>query len=372
MMSDLTHEIVQARKKLLDLWIWNNIRIDLVFSGVFNQRVRGLSPTTQSREHLDGFEVVGIPVDHSAPGALAYLIRTPDEKTILYTGDLRFDHDGFWSGRIGKYATLDYFLDKIGGVDIDVLILEGTHIDYFPFRKEQDVKSWFDEVIKECACAGDHTIMCYFGDTDIDRFYSIYDVARQNDFRLILNYKHYYIIKRILSRISTEFPKENIKLRYEKYLAPVRCFIEEISEDQLENLCIDRRNLIRDIRNGEKNIIVLRHLALSEIRRVVGILKEAGVNGIFIYSSSEPMDDEQRIRFEKVKGWLYRYGLPIYHIHASGHAHPIHLKKLVKETKPREIIPVHTEQPELFRRYIASQGQPRWIIPENLPKILDI
>jgi ribonuclease J len=39
-----------------------------------------------------------------------------------------------------------------------------------------------------------------------------------------------------------------------------------------------------------------------------------------------------------------------YQIHASGHASYPKLKKMVEDIKPKKVIPIHTEHPELFKQ----------------------
>ncbi len=55
--------------------------------------------------------------------------------------------------------------------------------------------------------------------------------------------------------------------------------------------------------------------------------------------------DERRVR-----NWLELLGLgEAYQIHASGHANYPELKKMVEDIKPKKVIPIHTEHPELFK-----------------------
>jgi len=60
------------------------------------------------------------------------------------------------------------------------------------------------------------------------------------------------------------------------------------------------------------------------------------------------------IDFERLKNWLEHYGLPQYHVHVSGHIMPLQLRKAVEKINPKMVFPVHTEHPELFRKFVRD------------------
>ena len=55
--------------------------------------------------------------------------------------------------------------------------------------------------------------------------------------------------------------------------------------------------------------------------------------------------------------WLRRLGLQPYRLRVSGHYYPHEFAKLVGLVKPREILPVHTEEPELMLRVFGKVSQ---------------
>ena len=48
--------------------------------------------------------------------------------------------------------------------------------------------------------------------------------------------------------------------------------------------------------------------------------------------------------------------MPHYRIHCSGHAMPQDLKDLIERVAPKKLALIHTEEPELSRRYISDLG----------------
>ena len=79
---------------------------------------------------LGSVEVVPYEVDHSLPGATAYLIHT-SEGTILYTGDFRFH--GY------KTIATERMVKAAAEEDIAALITEGTQVDEQAGNTEADV-----------------------------------------------------------------------------------------------------------------------------------------------------------------------------------------------------------------------------------------
>ena len=83
---------------------------------------------------------------------------------------------------------------------------------------------------------------------------------------------------------------------------------------------------------------------------------------VYILSSSEPVNEEREISFEKLLNWLEHFGVAAYHIHSSGHATPLDIRELIERADPEIAIPVHTEHPVLLRNFISRI---KWMIPES-------
>jgi ribonuclease J len=92
---------------------------------------------------------------------------------------------------------------------------------------------------------------------------------------------------------------------------------------------------------------------------------------LYVFSSSEPHDEEQEIDFRRLHEWLKHFGikgfgLPVEvkkengkseweipeaekGLHASGHASGADVARAIREIDPQVIIPVHTENPGWFK-----------------------
>jgi ribonuclease J len=71
-------------------------------------------------------------------------------------------------------------------------------------------------------------------------------------------------------------------------------------------------------------------------------------DAIWIKSSCEPFCDEMELDEERKRNWLDHFKIKEYFAHASGHASGDEIRAMIKEINPEELIPIHTEHPELF------------------------
>jgi ribonuclease J len=116
---------------------------------------------------------------------------------------------------------------------------------------------------------------------------------------------------------------------------------------------IERYNNVKSSSEiGEIQNKVIYVCSQFDLNELVDIKPEAG--SIYIYSSSEPFNEEAEIDFDRLKNWLASYGLPLYQIHTSGHIMPHELAEVFHKVKPKKLIPVHTEYPELFKKYFEK------------------
>ena len=88
------------------------------------------------------------------------------------------------------------------------------------------------------------------------------------------------------------------------------------------------------------------------MKELLDMRPEAGSN--FILSSSEPFNEEMELEYDKFVNWLDHFGLPMFHIHCSGHIQPTEIKQVITRIHPKTLFPIHTEHPELYSRYISD------------------
>lgn len=105
-------------------------------------------------------------------------------------------------------------------------------------------------------------------------------------------------------------------------------------------------------------------LALSfyDLEELVELRPEAG--NCYVLSASEPFNEEMEIDFERLVNWLGHYDLPQYQVHVSGHIMPLQLKSILKEVDAVKVFPIHTENPELFGKFMRDLRS-KVVLPEK-------
>jgi ribonuclease J len=108
-----------------------------------------------------------------------------------------------------------------------------------------------------------------------------------------------------------------------------------------------------------------------DLNELPSIQPRAG--SLYVFSSSEPHDEEQEMDFWRLHHWLQHFqlravGLPVARnsgweipeeengLHASGHACGPDLLRVAREIRPEMLIPVHSENPEFYVDNLRDSG----------------
>ncbi len=76
------------------------------------------------------------------------------------------------------------------------------------------------------------------------------------------------------------------------------------------------------------------------------------IESTFFYSHGDPFDEEGVIDFNRMQEWIEHFQLNFKQYHASGHAPRKDLKQIIDTIDPSLLIPVHSEQPEMYKSLI--------------------
>ena len=303
------------------------------------------------------FQVLPIPVDHSIPATFGFRIET-GKASIAYTSDIRFH------GVVSKYT--EEFIEKAR--DVDFLLIEGTRINDSTTRSEDDVKN---EVITETLKKSGKLVSTLVSSLDIDRVRTMIEAAEECGRIPVLSSRIYHLIKTLYEVESkVKLPKlENVKVYFEKrsiidegyFLGSTyfRGWLKKIYESLSNTDMLIKPEEIS--KNQDKYFLIFNShqyvFELAEIQPIPGSL--------FIESTSEPHDEEQEIEWEKVENWINLLRLDSRWTHASGHANREDLLKIIKEIKPKKVIPIHTENPREFKRLLEKEDIKVEVIQEG-------
>ena len=309
-----------------------------------------------------GFELTGYPVDHSVPGAMAFKIKTPDDKIVIYTGDIRFHGHDF------EKINSENFVKTISSALVDVLISEGTRIDKDIGLSEAGVYKKVVEKLDVDENLNKKMIFTSFPWKSISRFLTVLKIAVEIGRILVVHPKLAYVLHYFRDNdslgIKDILKDDNVKIykpRKTSMLysdADYSYAKEVVSFDLKWKRGMDIKPLLysteyrEDIyvkaydihENPEKYILHLEFYSLSELIDI-----QPPENSYYFNLKTEPFDEEGLIEEKVLKNWMNRYKLNlITGIHASGHASGKEILDMINKINPKKLFPIHTANPGSF------------------------
>ena len=275
-------------------------------------------------------------VDHSVPGAAGYLVET-NEGIVAYTGDFRLHGPGGEKSRT--------FLEAAREREPAALLIEGTNVDECKVESEAEVR----EKVTSLARGTDGLVVAGFAIADLDRLTTFYHVAHDTDRTLIITTKQAFLLNSLVEagQFDAFTPAADEILILKKPRKTIYWWEKELFEKYGPHVVE-----VSDVRGMQEEAILV--ASLMDMHALPVIEPMAG--SIYVLSSSEPFDEEGEISHEKLMGWLTYYGLPLFHVHASGHASAQELRTAVETVQAKKVYLIHTANPELYARFLGKLG----------------
>jgi ribonuclease J len=288
---------------------------------------------TGSKIKLGSIEVEPIHVDHSVPAAYGFVIHTSGG-TLVYTGDLRVH--GAKSG-----MTNDFIKCAQQGKP-DALLAEGTNLIGASLTTEAEVQSKVSSIVQ----ASSKLVLAEFSNVDVDRFRTFYNVAKQNERTLAISLRQAYLLSKLTKEGRIDIPDVAHDKNVVVYQRSKKRYYE------WEKSVLSFQNVVEasDIKGMQSKTILAS--SARDFKELVDIRPEPGSS--YILSISEPFNEEQEFEFERVVNWLDHFGLPMYHVHCSGHIMPDQLKAAIARIGSKVVYPIHTDHPELFAKFVSE------------------
>jgi len=295
---------------------------------------------------IDGHEIRSYSTDHSIPGTIGFAVETA-AGWVGYSGDIRIH------GRRG-HMTLE-FAQELAKLDLVALICEGTQAGRTPGATEDDVRH---RVIERIA-REEGLVVADFGPRNIERLETFLEAARINGRRLVILMKDALLLK-AMSTVNPRVPIPstlNDLLIYSEARSTSTAWQEQIASEFLDAIITPEQ-----IRSDVGSYVLC--FSFFDVTRLLDI---GETNGVWIYSSSEPYNEEAVLDMERLWNWTNRLGLDFAgsaaeheaeHLgfHASGHAAGSDLRKFIEIANPRMLIPIHLEESGLsfYRETFAN------------------
>jgi ribonuclease J len=289
---------------------------------------------TGKKIRLGNLEIEPVHVDHSIPGAYGFVIHT-SKGSIVYTGDFR--HHG------AKLEMTDDFVEKAREADPVAIVTEATNMTGATVSSEAEVEEKLDSIVKQ----SDGIVLAEFAHGDVDRFNSFYRVAKKNHRCLAISLKQAYLLNALRGDRGLSIPNLNDKdiLIFRKSKSTQYKW-----EEQIENQCPNQVKNAFELSKQQCKVVLA--MSFYDLEELVELQPQAG--SCYVLSASEPFNEEMEIDYGRLTNWLQHYGLAQYHVHVSGHMMPLQLKSILKEINPARIFPVHTENAELFKKFMRD------------------
>ncbi|MDY6866248.1 MAG: MBL fold metallo-hydrolase RNA specificity domain-containing protein, partial [Halobacteriota archaeon] len=300
---------------------------------------------------------------------------------ILYTGDIRF-HGGLGT-------TIDQYVKDVGE-GIDVMICEGTRIDSESRLTEKEVKEKIKQEIQNTKSLA----FVDFSWKDTTRYETIREASEESNRIFIINSRLAYLLNKLGNEKLPPSVKVFLKRKSSCLYSPA-----DYSKDKHEyGYSTDWENdkdsshytqgiTAEEVkRQPEKYVLMMSYFDLNQLFDLAD--KNGKLPGSrFIKAVCEPFCDEMELDEERLINWLdtfeikFTEGEPeipsectynnctkikkrIERAHVSGHASKPELIELITKLKPKKVIPVHTEHPEVFEGELRDTNI-EVIVPES-------
>jgi ribonuclease J len=283
---------------------------------------------------VGNLEIAPIHVDHSVPGAYGFVIHTSNG-AVVYTGDFR-NHGA------KPEMTCD-FIEEAKDAEPVAVVTEATNMTGASVSSEVEVENKLNHIVGQA----DGIVLADFAYTDVDRLNSFHRIAKKNGRCLAVSLRQAYLLNALHKDKGLRVPDLNdesvlifrkSKKKYEKWESQI---MEKYPGKIVDVFEVSKRQC--------RAVLAMSFYDLHEL---VEIQPEAG--SCYILSASEPFNEEMEIDFERLVNWLRHYGLPQYHVHVSGHIMPLQLKNSLKEMGAAKMFPIHTENAELFAKFMRD------------------
>jgi len=244
------------------------------------------------------------------------------------------------------------------------LILEGTNVDKAANVSEQEVYENAFKAINDAR----GLVIADFPPRDVNRLLTFLQVARDTKRKLTILPRDAYLLKtmRLLESEIPDIAQEDAIVIYQETTASKTpaLWLRNIYQDYSSKIV-----LAKDVRSNQGDFILC--FSFWDLNELPSIQPQAG--SLYVFSSSEPHNEEQEMDFRRLHSWLERFqlrafGLPVERngeweipeeekgLHASGHACGPDLLRVAREIQPEVLIPVHSEKPEFYVDNLGDSG----------------
>ncbi len=193
----------------------------------------------------------------------------------------------------------------------------------------------------------------------LDRFVTFYNLAKENNRKIIISKRHAYLLEELqnvpaLQKAIPEIDDENILIYIDRKDTGR---FGESDYDNWERKFLEMANAVKADMIHENQADALVCLTFFDVNELIDIAPNAG--SIYVHSTSEPHNEEQIFDEQRLNNWIDFFRLKKHHFHCSGHANGKEIREMIQTINPKELMPIHTKQPELFEKMHDNVKKPK-------------
>lgn len=288
-------------------------------------RHRPITPGTSFT--VGDFKVTPFAVDHSTFGCLAFHLEAGG-KSLVYSGDLR-QH-----GR--KPGMMRTLVDQIAPRNIDVLLMEGTHLGG---EREQGLSEFdLEERVVELVKSAPGLVLAAFSPQDVDRLVTLYRSAQRTSRVFVADAYAALILHLTSSDANIPRPTRDKGIRVFHNAAFRKKNIEKLTR-LFEH---DRIELDEILASPHKHLMAFRP-SMTDLDFGGRLPQQVRVLYGYWPGYLKNLDwIELQRQVSEARGDF----IPA---HASGHIYTSDLRDLVTALNPKTVIPIHTFEPRMFK-----------------------
>jgi len=322
---------------------------------------RGMTPgeiSTWNDSQLE-WKIEALSVDHSILGACGFSINT-ERGRIIYTGDLRMKGT--------RRSQTECFIQRASELHPWILITEGTQV-----TRENECVTSEEECKNKCAeaveAARDRLAVADFSARNVERLNSFHEIAQRTGRKLVILAKDAYLLD-CLHSTERDIPLPSSSLLIYDTPKASEGHWEDWIFNHYQDFVVDASSI--SAAQGEYILA----FSFFDIKYLNDIIPE---QGLYLYSSSEPYTEEQKIDFIRLYNWLSHYNFEIkgfrmedekpvleQGFHCSGHITVQELEGMIREINPEILVPIHTQDPQWFQRKFGDSFEV--ILPTHYPQ----
>jgi ribonuclease J len=275
----------------------------------------------------DENNVMAIPVSHSCFPAYSFLYAGSDT-TIFYSGDLRFEP------LTNICHRLDEIMRDVGIDGVDVALLEGTNFnaEYTPITA-----SMFRDYISLLLREYDLTSISV-DPLDLEAFMAILDSSLLMGKNLVIGSERLlWVIDEVKGLKSEALDKIYIS---EELEVPTPLLLRNIS-------------LVNEVfKSPENYVLIIEPVGLLQIFRKLKIWGESPnlIGSVVVLMDPEPRESIKEVEEGALRTWLKSFGIQAFRLRLSGHYLPHQFHNIIETLKPKNLIPLHTEETDLMNK----------------------